>query len=359
MSHIIWIWLAAMAFSSYAYVAAAAAAGVQARYYGPFQPCTTSWETAFLLALPALLVGVLLETHRGWIRRKRRLDMAPGILVALPMCAFALAHMAGGWGACDMPVLPYVAALASVGAVLSAVIFGAYYDVHGTSGRGRFPDVTLLVSVMAAAAFAYNMLQVADGWWPENAEVALPLFATIAMVATALAVGVFGAEYGRNRGQSLVWASALSVALITMSVVVRIVLGADDWEVVDGDDAYLYAVQTVWTGVTVAGAMLGARAAATFPKRYLPLWLTLTSILAILAVPYSDIWNSWECITSTDRCADPPGQIELMFNLAGHGTLRPWVSVTVLLAIWHIFVTMAAAMLGAAVASRMRTECVG
>ncbi len=117
--------------------------------------------------------------------------------MVFPACAFAVIH-AAGCGVIYMSPLD-IAAFASAGAVLSGVMFGAYWDACGMPIRGRLTDTTVPVSVIVTTAFAHNALSVADNWGPCDIEVALQSFAAIAMAGTAMAVAVFGAEYSKNR----------------------------------------------------------------------------------------------------------------------------------------------------------------
>ena len=80
--------------------------------------------------------------------------------------------------------------------------------------------------------------------------------------------------------------------------------------------------------------------------------------MAAPAALYRGIWGEWECLAGMAKCADPPGSIVAKYDDEGYldesMTLKPWALVTTLLTTLNLFVTVAAAMLGAAVAARVR-----
>lgn len=358
-----------MASSSGLFVAATGAVDKLAESCGWILGHLALWEMAALLALFAVLAGVVCAAYSNGVGWKRRLGgAAPILLIALPVCAFAVAHAADWLGACNIPA-PYIAALAYAGAAWSGIMLGVCWDVYGASKNKPF-QYTVLVSVMATTAFAYNMLQVAGSWGSDSNAVAQQFFAAIAMVATAVGVAIFGVEYGKNRGQYPRRYWLLPIALFVAGVMAYSVpSGADVWPGGDGGDIQWYIVQTMWAGVTVAGTMLGARIvaflveiaakrqAAGLPAKSLRLWLTLTAALAVLGPSYYAISDEWVCLTTVTKCADPPGPIVSMYALAGllgdDKYFRPWVFVTALLVVWNVMMALVAAMLGATMSTRM------
>ena len=273
--------------------------------------------------------------------------------MAFLVCAFAAGHAAGWWCAYDMPILSHAATLASVGVVLSAVMFGVYRDAYGAREQGPPGDPTVLISVVAAASFASNMLRVAGDWGPQDIEATLQSFAAVAAVATAVAATAFTTEYRKNPGQSMRWVWALSAILIAAGVIARIALGSDDWEDGDGDDTYLYVVQTLWTGVTMAAAMLAVALTKLSPESR-RLWIAPMLMLVILVALSDNFPGEWECFTSPDRCADSPGPMETIYRLTESGTVRPWISATTNMSFWNVTAAVAVAMLGKAMAARIR-----
>lgn len=371
-------WVAAMTASSALFIVAIAAAGAPAEHCGRAPPHFEAWEMVLLLALPALpLLLIMLDvivwyTHRGEVRWKRHLEMAPSLFVVFLVCAFTAGYVAGWLDVCDTATLSNIAALASVGAVLSSVMFGVYLNVCRTPGKGWFWNITVLAFVITATALVYYVLQVVNDLEPLY-EAARQLLVPLAMVGMAMIVGIFSAEYSKNRRQSLKWTCMLLVALIAMGVTTYIASGVYGRVVGDTADIHLYVVQTMWAGVTLAGAMLGVWAmlatrgilAEPAAAKWRPIshwvWLAPTMVLAGLAPSYHDISDEWVCLTSMDRCEDPPGPVMSIYGPAGHdisehGTLRQWIPATVLLAVWNTVTAMVAAMLGDAVAARVRPE---
>lgn len=319
------------------------------------------WGVALLVAP---LAGIVCDAYRGagvaWDKGYRE-DIVPFLCVTFPVYAFVAVHMVGWACVCDTST-PYVAVLASVAAVLSGVMFGVYWDVSDLSGKWLLRKPIGLILAMAIAALAYNVLQVANGRDLLDIGAVRQFLVTMTMVATATAVAIFGAEYSKNRRQIRKRYWSLPVALVVVGALAPILhhvgmiggLG-------DGDDVYIHIVQSIWVGVTVAGAMLGARAAAGFPQRYLWLWLAVTVAFAALAVPYHGISNNWVCLVNMDRCADPPGWVTVMHELEEHPSFehvvwRMQIYVAIALSALILFVTMSTAMLGAVVAARMRLE---
>lgn len=344
-------------------VAATDAASTFSEDCGRTQSYLGEWEMVFLLALPvlpAMPAGILWVAYRGGMRRNGYLiNAAPGLFIISVVCAFGVAHVAGLWGVCDTSILSSLAAFASVGAVLSAVMLGVYRDVSRIPDKGPSPYATLLLSAMAATSFAYNVLQVADGWGPQDIEASLQSLAAIFMVGTTAAAALFGVEYGKNQRQQPMWHWACPITLFTVGALAYFVpLGADGWRVEGSSDAYLYAVQIMWLSVTIAAAML-ATYAAKLPTKSPWFWIVPTMMLTVLAPSYYDISAEWACLTSMDRCTDP-SPIVSMYEGAGHigegGTLRPWVFVTALLVIWHVFTAMAIAMLGVAMSAHIKAK---
>lgn len=349
-------WLAAMISSSALFVAAPEYAGALAGSCGWASPHLGVYGTVLLLAPLACIAYV---AYRGGAPRKRHLKhMVPSLFVTFLVCAFAIMHMAG-WGACDASTISYVAAAAAVGVVLSGVTFGVYLDVYGAPKKWPFRNTAVLACIMAVAAFACNALQAAD-WDPLGMPGARPFLVAIAMVATAVAAGMFGVEYAKSRGRSWKRYWVLSVVLIAVGAIAYcIVLGLNGGEVGDGDYIQLYVAQTLWSGVTIMMAMFGAYIAAKWPTNSLRLWLVPTVVLVGLIASHPGISSEWNCLSSIEICADP-GPIVSLHERAGlldeGTTFKLWVLVTALLAIWHVFTAMAAAMLGAAVAARVRAE---
>ena len=250
-----------MAASFYMYATATGAAGSMADSCGWASPYLGVWWVALLLAPLPLLVCVARETCRGgggarwpWSRE----DTVPFLLISVPCITHSsLHHAAGWWGACDVPA-QYAATLASAGGVLSGVVFVAYWDVYGASGKGPFRNPTVLACIMAAASFAYYAFRVADGRELPN-EVVRLFLAEIALVAVAVASSMFGAEYVKNRGQSRRRDWALPIALIVAGALgYYAASGQDGWGVGDSDDIWLYVAQSMWAGMAVGGVMLGS-----------------------------------------------------------------------------------------------------
>ena len=371
-------WVAAMTASSALFIVAIAAAGVPAEHCGRAPPHFEAWEMVLLLALPALpLLLIMLDvivwyTRRGEVRWKGHLEMAPSLFVVFLVCAFTAGYVAGWLDVCNTATLSNIAALASIGAVLSSVMFGVYLNVCRTPGKEWFWNITVLAFVITATALVYYVLQVVNDLEPLY-EAARQLLVPLAMVGMAMIVGIFSAEYSKNRRQSLKWTCVLLAALVVVGVATYLTSGVYGRVVGDTDDIHLYVVQAMWAGVTVAGAVLGAGAmletramlAEPAAAKWRPIshwvWLGPTMVLAGLAPSYHDISGEWVCLTSLDRCEDPPGNIELRYTLAvhdlnEHGTLRPWIPTTILLATWNGVTAMVAAMLGDAVAARIKPE---
>lgn len=354
-------WLAAIIACSGLYVAATGAAGAPAEDCVQTQSHLGVWETVFLLALLAPPAGIACAASRGGAWSKKCLtDMAPSLFMVFLACAFAVVY-AGGWsGVCDVSTLSSIAVLASYGVVLSVAMLAVYRDLYGTSAKERFQDPFVLVSVMTTTVFAHNMLQ-GMNWMPQDVGATMQFFAAIAMMASAVATAIFDAEYHKNRRHNLKLVRILPpIFLITIGVLAYYVTsGVDEWRVGDGDDIQLYVVQTMWAGVTIAVGMLVAHA-TEFPTKSPFLWLVPAIMLAVLAPLYHGISSEWECLTSMAKCTDPPGPIVSMYKAAGHldegVTLRPWFFVTALLVIWHIFTALAVAILGAALAARVRAK---
>ena len=80
--------------------------------------------------------------------------------------------------------------------------------------------------------------------------------------------------------------------------------------------------------------------------------------MAAPAALYHGIWGEWEYLAGMAKCGDPPGSIAAKYDDEGYldesMTLKSWALVTTLLTTLNLFVTVAAAMLGAAVAARVR-----
>lgn len=331
-------------------------AGTEAEHCVRAPPNLEAWYVALSLTLPAplaLLAGIMSHASRGRAWWQRRLDTAPSLSVVFFVCAFVAGHAAGWWCVYDTPILSYTATLASVGVVLSAVMFGVYRDAYGAREQGPPGDPTVLISVVAATSFASNMLRVAGDWGPQDIEATLRSFAAVAAVATAVAATAFTTEYRKNPGQSMRWAWTLSAILIAAGVIARIALGPDDWEDGSGGDTYLYVVQTLWTGMTMAAAMLAVvlTKLSTESRR---LWIGSMLMLAIFVAFSDDFSGEWECFTSPDRCADSPGPMETIYRLTESGTMRPWISATTHISFWNVTAAVAVAMLGKAMAARIR-----
>ncbi len=349
-----------MAASFYMYANATGAAGSMADSCGWASPYLGVWWVALLLAPLPLLVCVARETCRGgggarwpWSRE----DIVPFLLIVFPVYAFVVAHAAGWWGACDVPA-QYAATLASAGGVLSGVVFVAYWDVYGASGKGPFRNPTVLACIMAAASFAYYAFRVTDGWGLPNEAVRLFL-AEIALVAVAVASSMFGAEYVKNRGQSRRRDWALPIALIVAGALgYYAASGQDGWGVGDSDDIWLYVAQSMWAGMAVGGVMLGVRAAVWLPKKHPMVLIGPTIMLAVLASPHHDILNDLECLISMDRCADPSDLVRAVHTLEEHTPhehiiSRMQIYVAIMLSILILFAAMANAMLEAAMTARI------
>ena len=251
-----------MVASSYVYVAATEYADALVRSCG-WASHLEEYGMVLLLAPLALLACMAYIAYRGGARRNKRLwHMVPSSFVSFSVYAFAVAHMAG-WGVCDVATMSSVAAAASVGAVLSGAMFGVYYDVYATRNKGT--PWRIVTPVLAVAALAYYVFLVADGRQLLN-EVVRQSLVTVAMVVMAIAVGIFGAEYDRNRGRRRIRWWLLPIALVAVGACASSIAASQgSWDVGDGDYAYLYIVQSMWAGMTVAGVMLGALA-TKFPK---------------------------------------------------------------------------------------------
>ena len=350
-------WAAASAASSALFVAATGAADALVERCG-WASSLDIWGVA-LLAAP--LAGIVWDAYRcagmTWGKRYRE-DIVPFLCITFPVYVFVVAHMVG-WACVYDTSTPYVAALASVVAVLSGAMFGVYYDVYGMREKG--PPWRIVTSVLAVAALAYYVFQVTVGW-DSSYEVVRQSFVVIAMVVMAMAVGIFGAGYGRNRGQRRIRWWLLPVAFIVVGAPAFYTASSQNsWSVGDDDYAYLYIVQSIWAGVTVGGVMLGALAAAGFPKKSPWVWVGPVIMLAALAAPYHYISNDWMCLVSVDGCAEPSDWVKSMrgmdrHNPDGNVVWRMQVYLAILLSFLIVFVAMAAAMLGAAVASRIRPE---
>ena len=190
----------------------------------------------------------------------------------------------------------------------------------------------VLTAAIAVTAVVHFVLQAAGGRDLLAVHVVWLLPVTFAMVVMVSTVGVFVAKYGKNRNQN--WRRrrvfALSAVLIGLGI-------AAYWFPSDADicrvgysvDVQLCVAQTLWAGVTILAAIFAAMLVAYTPTASLWLGLVLTVALALLAGNYSNI------------------QDEYM-------TLQPDIFVTALLVIWRMWVILAPAMLGAAVAARMR-----
>lgn len=348
-----------MASCSCMFVAATGYADTPAADCVRAHPNLGAWETAFLIALPSLLAGIVYVICRGKALWKKRLvDMAPSLFIVFLVYALAVAYAAGWWGACDTSILALIATLVSYGAVLSTTMFGAHWAVYCTREKGRLRYVIVPFSVMATTALAHNMLQAADKWGPQDIGATLQSFAVIAMVATAAAAAIFDAKYAKNRGRNLRYGWILPPAvLIAVGILAQFITpGAAGW--VDGDDIKIHIIQAVWAGVAVMGGMLGARATESSTK-LLRFWLAPVVVLVALTPFYHGVSSEWVCLTDMASCVDQ-GPIVRLYTLAGyideHGTLRPWILVTTLLSIWNVMMAMAVAMLGAAMATRVRPE---
>ena len=291
-----------------------------------------------LLAPLSLLPKIVRETYRGCVSawwKSHREGIAPFLFIVFPAYAFTVAH-AAGWGVCGAPAL-FISALAFASTVLSGVMFGIYWDAYDLPGKALFQNASMLAlaATIAITAFVHYALQVADGWESLYIEGARQLLVTLSMVAMVGTVGIFIVKYGKSREQNWRWrwcVLVLFVILIGLGVVFYYSpLDADDCRIEHGVDIQLYVAQTLWAGVTVLAAILGAIFAAHVPK--LPLWLLLllTVTLAYLAGQYSAIQDE-------------------------HGTLQPSGFVLVLLGIWYVYMTLDVAMLGATMASRMKVE---
>lgn len=289
------------------------------------------WSLLAALATLVLLAVIVWRASRGSIRRKECLDMAPSLFVVSLVCAFIVPYAAGWLDACGMLNLWIVASLASVGVVLSSVVFGVYLDVYHMPGKEPFRNMAALVLFMAAAAFAYYALQVDDVLEPLH-EVVRQLLVTFAMVAVAVMVGVFGAEYGKNRGQSLKQYSVLSFALISVGIVVySLPSDADVHLVVYGIDIQEYIAQTLWAGITVLAAIMAMKITLRDPTKFLWFWIVSVVVLAFQGGVISDIQNKYVTL--------PPNAVAMA-----------WVGS------WQVWVTLAPAFLGSIVACRMRAE---
>ena len=139
----------AVAASFVLFVVAVAAAGALDDRRGLEPPHLGALEMVTLPALPtpdllatlgvlALLAAIAWRACSGGTRRRRRLDVAPSLFTVSLVCAFAVAYAAGWHDACGMPSLRTVASLASVGAALSGVTFGAYAGACRAPGKWPF-----------------------------------------------------------------------------------------------------------------------------------------------------------------------------------------------------------------------------
>lgn len=358
----IWGWLAAIIACSCIFVAATGAARTPAEDCVRTMPHLGAWWAIFLLAMPSLPAGIVYAICRGKVRQKRRLaDMAPSLSIIFLVYALAIAYAAGWWGACDAPVLASIAALTSYGAALSSAVFGAYWAAYYTRDQGRLRYMLVPFSVMTTTALAYNILKTSDGWGPQDIGATLQFFATIAAIAVAVAAAMFDAEYSKSRRQKSGWGWTLPIILIAIGILAYFITpGSDGWPDGNGDDIQIHVVQTVWAGVAVTGGMLTTRATES-PTKSPWLWASPPIMLIFLVVVYPGISSEWECLNSIDQCADP-GPIVRMYTLVGHidehGAFRPWILVTILLSLWNAMMAMAVAMLGVAMASRVRPESI-
>lgn len=210
--HVTWGWLAAMVASSALFVAATGAADALVERCGR----ASSLEIWGVALLVAPLAGIVWDAYRGvgvaWEKRYRE-DIAPFLCITFPAYAFVAAHMVG-WACIYDTSIPYVAVLASVAAVLSGVMFGVYWDVSDLRGKWLLRKPFRLISAMAIVALAYHVLQVADGRDLLDVEATRSFLVTMTMVAMAAAAAIFGAEYGKNRGQIRKRYWALPVILV-------------------------------------------------------------------------------------------------------------------------------------------------
>ncbi len=354
-------WLAAMFIISALFVAATISDGAQSHGCGWALSHLGEWKMALppallaLLALAAVITWGMCRCGIGGWWKRHRVDMVPLLTIVFPVCAFTVVYAVGWWGVCDV-MAPHIAPLASAGVVLSVVMFGIYRDMYGTRKTGLPRGATILLLVMATTSFTHHILQAADGRGPQDIQVILQSLAAIATVATAVAAGVFGVEYGKNRGQSLKWGWVLSIVLIAVGIFAHVVSDVASQNVGNSGDIHLYATQAVWAGVTIAVAMLAAHM-PELPKKCRWSWLAVVLALALaaLTVPYYAISSEWMCLTSADRCPDPPGPIKSAYDQLDYEPLRPWAFVTILLAIWNVIMGTVVAMLEGAMAARMRT----